>query len=205
MIMFKQSSSIAFATAISGMVFGIVVGFSPASALTPDAGETDRLKACEKSFCEAVVKKGAGADLACGLSKTWMKSFIKEGVEKKKLSWSYGDARCTLDVKLGRATVVDALSKPEHVLDFGQNVVKCVIENDKEMIPINITMAPKITFKDGKATKAIIGVKEIEAPAVVKGALWTVATVEDNIGIFHNDMLKNINEFIGPKCAEAVK
>jgi hypothetical protein len=65
-------------------------------------------------------------------------------------------------------------------------------------------MSPKVTFKGGQAVTAILGVKEIEAPSVVKGAIWTAAALEDNVGIFHTDILKGINDFIGPKCTKAM-
>jgi hypothetical protein len=171
-----------------------------AQALQPDPAERDKLKACEKSICTIMTKKeAAGSDLSCALSKTWTKDQIKSGIEKKKISWSLGDAQCTLDVKLGRAALIDALSKPEQVLDFGPHTVKCLVDREGTETPINITMAPKITFKGGQAVTAVLGVKEIEAPSVVKGAIWTAAALEDNIGIFHG-----VNDFIGPKCTKAL-
>jgi hypothetical protein len=173
--------------------------------LTPDPAERDKLKACEKSICSILTKKeAAGGDLACGLSKTWTKEQIKSGIEKKKISWSLGDAQCKLDVKLGRAAIIDAVTKADQVLDFGPHTVKCLVDREGTETQINITMAPKVTFKGGQAVTAILGVKEIEAPSVVKGAIWTAAALEDNVGIFHTDILKGINEFIGPKCTKAM-
>ena len=84
-----------------------------ASALDEAASEKDVLKACEKQLCDIVAKKEAsGADLACNLSKTWSKKVIEQGIEKKKQTWGFGDARCTIDVKATRASLVDAVSKP---------------------------------------------------------------------------------------------
>jgi hypothetical protein len=161
------------------------------------------LKACEKAICTIATKKeAAGSDLSCALGKTWTKDQIKSGIEKKKVSWSLGDAQCSLDVKLGRAALIDAMNKPDAVVDFGSHVVKCVVDREGKETPINITMAPKITFKGGQAVTAILGVKDIDAPSVVKGAIWTAATFEDSVGLFHSDILKNINDFLGPKCAK---
>jgi hypothetical protein len=183
-----------------------LISFSTlALALQPDPAEREKLKACEKAMCTMVTKKEvAGADLACSLSKTWTKDQIQSGIEKKKISWSLGDAQCTLDVKLGRAAIIEALSKPEQALDFGAHTVKCLVDREGKETPINITMAPKITFKGGQAVTAILGVKEIDAPSVVKGAIWTAAALEDSVGIFHSDILKGINDFIGPKCTKAM-
>jgi hypothetical protein len=185
---------------------GVLAGLSSAVlALQPDPAERDKLKACEKALCAMATKKeAAGADLSCGLSKTWTKEQIKSGIEKKKVSWSLGDAQCTIDVKLSRASVVDALTKPDHVLDFGSHTVKCLVDREGTETPINITMAPKVTFKSGQAVTAILGVKEIEAPSVIKGAIWTAAALEDNVGVFHTDILKGINDFLGPKCTKVM-
>jgi hypothetical protein len=182
---------------------GLLVGLSTAAhALQPDPAEWDKLKVCEKQICSMAVKKPAsGPDLSCRVAKTWTKDQIKDGVKKKKIiSWSLGDAQCTLDVKLGRATLVDALSKPDHVVQFDKHVVKCVVERDGTQSPVNITLAPTITFKDGQAIKAVLHVKDVEAPGVIKAAVLTVAGLEDSIGIFHKDMLKGINGFLGQKC-----
>jgi hypothetical protein len=189
------------------VVFGMFAVMSPvASALEPDPQEREKLKACEKSICTILTKKeAAGSDLSCGLSKTWTKDQIKSGIEKKKVTWSLGDAQCSLDVKLTRAAIIDAVSKPEQTLDFGPHTVKCVVEREGEKTPINITMSPKVTFKGGQAVTALLGVKDIEAPSVVKGAIWTAAAFEDNVGLFHADILKGINEFVGPKCKAAME
>lgn len=184
---------------------GVLVGAQAAAAFEEGANEYEKLKACEKQLCTILVKKEtAGQVFACGLSKTWTKDKIKEGVEKKKLTWSLGDARCSLDLAMPRANLVDAVSKPSYTLAFPEHTVKCEVEREKEVTPINIKLAPKIEFKDGKAVKAFLGLKDIEAPAVVKGAVWTVATVEDNVGLFHGDIIKEVNTFIGPKCEESV-
>jgi hypothetical protein len=185
------------------LITDAVVGLgSAAHALQPDPAEWDKLKVCEKAVCAMAVKKPAsGPDLSCTVAKTWTKDQIKDGIKKKQVvSWSLGDAQCTLDVKLGRATLVDALTKPDHVVQFAPHVVKCVVERDGKQSPVNITLAPTITFKGSQAVKAVLHVKDVDAPAVIKAAVWTVAGLEDSVGIFHKDMLKGINGFLGQKC-----
>lgn len=176
-----------------------------AHALDETADERVQLKACEQRLCTMVVgKAAAGEDLQCALSKTWASSKIKEGIERQKLTWSFGDARCTVGIAAKRADVVGAVSKPDHTLQFDPHTVKCEVEKDKEITPINITLAPKLQFKGGKAEKAWLNVTTIEAPAVVKGAIWTAAQLEQNFGLFHGLMIAEINEFIGQKCPKAV-
>ena len=175
---------------------------SPASALDEKSDEKEMLKACEQRACEIILKKEAkGDDLKCAIGKTWSKAKIKDGIEKK-ISWGFGDARCTIDVAMLRNAMVDVLTKPEGTLEISKHTVKCEVERENEVTPINISLAPKITFKDGKAQKAWLNISEIEAPSIVKGAIWTAAKVEDTVGLFHSEMISEINEFVQQKCAQ---
>lgn len=183
----------------------LVVACGPAAALEETATEKDELKACEKRICDIIVKKEpTGADLACKLSKTWNKAKIQEGIEKKRLSWSFGNARCAVDVGMKREDIVAAMTKPEYAMTMEPQTVKCEVEREKEVTEVSVTLAPKLAFKGGKADKAWLNVKQIEAPAVIKGAIWTVAQIESNLGVFHGDMISEINEFIGQKCPKAI-
>ena len=71
------------------------------------------------------------------------------------------------------------------------------------MTSVKITLSPKLTFKDGSVTAATLGVGTIEAPAVVRGVIWSAAKIEDNIGLFQGQLLKEINKFIHERCPEA--
>jgi hypothetical protein len=183
------------------VVVAAVLLVGPALALEEGAKEKENLDACEKSMCELLVKKDpAGGDLKCDLAKTWAKDKIKSGIEGKKLSWSLGDARCGISLTANRQSIVDALTKPEYELKLEKHTVKCEVERDKEVTAINISLAPKLQMKDGKVVKAWLGVGDIEAPAAIKGAIWTVAQMEDTFGIFHSDLVKDVNKFVNEKC-----
>lgn len=189
------------ASILSGAVIAAALAAAPALALDEVANEKDNLEACEKNLCELLVKKeAAGDDFKCDLAKTWGKDKIKSGIEGKKLTWSLGDARCSVSLAAKRSAIVDALTKPEYELKLDAHKVKCEVEREKEVTAINVSLAPKLQMKDGKAVKAWLGVGEIEAPAAVKGAIWTVAQLEDTFGVFHGDMIKDINKFVHEKC-----
>jgi hypothetical protein len=182
---------------------GLLLLAMPVLALDEKAHEKENLKACEQRVCEIILKKDAkGEDLKCELGKTWSKAKIKDGIEKKKISWGFGDARCGIDLSLVRGAMVDVLTKPEATLEVPKHTVKCEVERESEVTPISVSLAPKITFKDGKAHKAWLNISDIDAPAVVKGAIWTVAKVEDTFGLFHGEMIEEINEFVHQKCGQ---
>jgi hypothetical protein len=193
------------AAMIVGAVAAVSLDTRPAQALEQPAGEKDALKDCEQRLCDIVInKQTSGDDLSCPISKTWLKDKIKDGVAKKRMTWAFGDARCTVDLSAKRDTILGAVTKPEHDLELAPHTVKCEIERDNEVTAINISLAPKIAFKNGKAEKAWLNLKSIEGPAVVRGAIWTAAQLEDTFGVFHGDMIKEINEFVEEKCPKAL-
>jgi hypothetical protein len=170
---------------LAGLALGLAVSWAMvggAWALEEDKGEKDKLEACERNLCGILVKReGSGADLQCALQKTWAGKAIKEGVEQKKLTWGFGDVRCAVDLVAKRQEMIDALTKPED------------------------EYTPKFQFKDGKATKAWLGIGTIEAPSVLKGAIWTAAQLEDTFGIVHGDLIREINKFVYERCPKRVE
>jgi hypothetical protein len=189
------SAALALGLALSGAMVG------GASALEEDKDEKEKLEACERSLCTILVKREtAGGDLQCALQKTWAGARIKEGVEQKKLTWGFGDVRCSIDVVAKRQDMVDALTKPDYEFKLGTHTVRCDVERDKEAMKVSVALSPKFQFKDGKAVKAWLGIGTIEAPAVVKGAIWTAAQLEDTFGIVHSDLLREINRFVHDRC-----
>jgi hypothetical protein len=193
------AASLALGLTVSGpMVAG-------AWALEEDKAEKEKLEACEKDMCNILVKREAGADLKCALTKTWAAAKIKEGVEQKKLSWGFGDVRCSIDIVAKRQDMIDALTKKDYEYKFPAQMVSCDIEREKEVTKVNVSLAPKFQFKDGKATKAWLGIGTIEAPSVVKGAIWTAAQLEDTFGIVHSDLLREVNKFVYERCPKRLE
>jgi hypothetical protein len=173
-----------------------------AHALDEPDDEMDRLKACEKRACTMILgKPTTGDDLKCDVQKTWAKSSLKGG-ESKGVSWGFGDARCTANIKLSRADIVGALTQPKYTINVPRHTVNCVVERDQQLKPVIVKVAPKLEFKNGKADKVWINLKEMEGPDDIKGTVWTAAKLEDTLGIFHGPMIKQINKFVHQQCAK---
>lgn len=171
-----------------------------AQVIKPAADEKERLKACEATICETALTKKKDGALSCSIQKTWTKSYIENGVRQKKISWTFGDAQCGVDIKLTNAQLASAVSEPKYTIQFEKHKVSCNIERENKMTTVNLMLAPKIEFEGGKAKKAWLNVSDIEAPTIIKGAIWTVAKLEDNFGLFHSDLISEVNEFLGQKC-----
>src|SRR5262249_16321595 len=98
----------------------------------------------------------------------------------------------------------DALTKSEYELKLPAHAIKCEIERGSEVIPVSASLSPKLQFKDGKVSRAWLGLGEVQAPAVVKGAIWTAAQLEDTFGIVHSELIKEINAFVYTSCPKRV-
>lgn len=165
--------------------------------------EAAALKTCEQNLCAVAVKKAATGDVKCELKKTWTKADITKSVEKKHLSWAFADARCTVPLIIPGPSLADALTKPAHTLELPVHTAHCEVDSAKEgetAASVNVDLAPKFEFKDGKAVKVKLNIGKIEAPTAVKGAIWTAAKAEDYFGLFEGQMLTALNKLLNESC-----
>jgi hypothetical protein len=179
-----------------------ICALSSAHALEEQAGEKKALDACDRKLCTMLVEKNAaGEDLKCSLTKTWAKATIKSA-ETQATKWGFGDARCSVQLSIGRAELIAAVTQPEYRLKTAPQTVDCVIEEDGGTKPIRATLAPKIEFRNGRAEKVRINLQKIDGPVAVTSVLSAAASLEDRIGLFHRSMVKSVNRYIGKHCAK---
>ncbi len=191
---------------ITGALAALAVSATLSNAVSAqEATEKERLKKCEIDICTIITeKKKDGPEFACDLSKTWAKEDISKEAEEKKLSWGLGDAKCSVSVKVARANIVSAITDADYTLTVPPQKVACEVEQGGTKYPISLGVGPTIKFKGGEAIEASLGVTDIEAASAIKAVIWTAAKMEENFGIFHNDILKDINKFITKKCPKAL-
>jgi len=186
------------------LMLGLFVPVGKASAIEPRSDEKERIKSCEQSLCRLVVaKKPANGDLQCPLSKVWSRKTMKEG-SAKKLRWGFGAAKCEVDLRVPREMIVGALSAAEIKVTLPAHIVNCEVERESSIDKAQITLAPIVEFKDGKAKKIWVNVTDIKAPGVIKGVVWSAAQLEDTVGVFHRRMVKSVNKFIADQCPKVV-
>lgn len=179
-----------------------ILTVTPAMALDERPADWEANKACEKRLCTLILEKEPkGEDLSCALAKTWPKTTLKGG-ESKLVKWGFGDARCEVDLNVSRAVLLSALTLPTYSLEIPEHQVKCEVETDGEMKPVKAKLAPRIEFKNGKADKVWINLKDVSGPTSIKATVKAAAGLEDSLGIFHKSMIKSINKFVHKQCAE---
>lgn len=170
-------------------------------ALEAIKDEKALLKGCERKLCSAVNSRNPkGKPIACKLNKTWGKGKIKKGAKSKSIGWSFGDAQCILKLKLDRSIITNALTQKKYKAFIPPHTVKCEVETDEGVKPVRVVLSPRIKFKNGRARKIWLKVQKVKGPTLLKGLIQTTASIQDSIGIFHGEMIREVNEFLHEKC-----
>ncbi len=172
--------------------------------LTPEEiKEKDLRKACKVALCSAFLLKTPGeGDVSCGVLKSWRKEQLTKMVSKGGVSWPWGSARCTADLKFKRADLVKAVSVPEYELALDKHSVSCELDRETDKYQIKMEIAPKVQFRDGKAVKAQMNWGKVDAPLLAKSVLWSATAADNTFGALQGTVVEDINDFIGVKCLE---
>lgn len=173
--------------------------------LSPDElAERDARKGCKIKICAAIHNKKAEAgDIACSVLKSWRKEQLSKMLQKAKVSWPWGRVKCSADIKLKRDLLLKATADERHEATLDPHKVVCEVERENATpAEINVQFTPKVTFEKGKAVKAELGWGKIEAPTLLKGAMWTATATDNTFNVLQSTVVEDINEFIGPRCDE---
>ena len=175
-----------------------------ADMTSEEKAERDARKACKADICSAFRnKKADGADVSCPVIKSWRKEALTKLVSKLKVSWPYGKVHCATTVKLKRADLVKAMTDDKYETKLDKHEVACTVDRDKDApSEIKFDFSPLVTFEKGKATKAKINWGKIEAPALIKSALWTATAADNTVNILSSTLITDINDFIDKRCDE---
>ena len=179
----------------------------PAATTVPETEEEKKerevRRACAVALCSTLHnRKPDTGDVSCSVRKTWRKEHITKILAKGKLSWPWGDARCSTDLKFDRATLVKAMSEKNYDAQFPEHQVSCELDREAEKYQVKLNIQPKVTFADGKAVKAVMNWGKIEAPMLAKSALWSATAADNTFGVLQSTVVEDINDFIQNKCQD---
>lgn len=185
---------------------GVMLVAAPGTAVALDElkHEKKNISVCERQLCTMLVKKEAkGANLRCDLTKTWGEKTIKSA-ESSTLSWGFGDARCTVKLDVSRTDIVQAVTAKDWKFHLPEQQIHCLVEEDGKPKEVVVRVSPKIQFKDGKAEKIWINLKDASGPGTVTGLIKFAAKLSDTVGLFHGQMIKAVNGFIYKGCPKVL-
>ncbi len=167
--------------------------------------EKEGRKACKIDICSALRSKtAAGADVSCHVVQTLPKAALNKLLEKGHVSWPWENVHCQSDIALKRAVLVSAMTQPKYEAAFEPTTVTCDIERGPtaEKYVFKVSLTPKVTFENGKATAAQLQWGEIDAPLLAKGVIWPITGIDNKTGMLSGKFTEMVNDFADKKCDE---
>jgi hypothetical protein len=174
--------------------------------LTPEEiAEKESRKACKIALCDALRSKAAeGGDIACDIVKTWREEDIEKMISGGRVDWPYGRALCRTKLNAPRAGLVRAMTEKRYDFDLPKHRVSCELDRKSKQAPykVELDIAPRVTFENGKAVAAKVNWGDLEAPTLAKGVLWPGSALDNSVNILGAEIVRMTNEFTGKKCDE---
>ena len=176
---------------------------TPTPETEEEKKERETRRQCAVALCATLHNhKPDTGDVTCSVQKTWRKEALSKIMQRGKVTWPWGYARCATDLKFDRAMLVKGMTSPDFEAQFDKHDIRCELEGEKEKYEVQLQIQPKVTFKQGKAVKASLNWGKIEAPKLAKTALWSATAADNSFGVLQSIVVEDINEFIQTKCME---
>lgn len=172
--------------------------------LTPEEkAEKEGRKACKVEVCRAFHSKAANGDIACHVVKSWRKEQLVKLVSKLKVTWPYNGVHCATDLSVERGDLVKAMTEPKVEITFQKHTVTCTVADEKKGDKqFKFELTPKVQFENGKAISAHANWGKIEAPTLIKSALWTATAADNTVNLLSGTIVDEVNDFITKRCDE---
>lgn len=168
--------------------------------------EKERIRQCGIDLCQLIAHpEEQGAPIQCDLAQTWHKEGIKKAVKVGRLSWPFGDARCSIELDVDRDILGKALTEASYTMKIPPQPAKCEVENEGERHTLSLTLAPEVEFEDGKATEVSINLDEFKGNAVIRNAVWASWKMVNTFGLFQDEFVKGVNDYITKQCPKIMK
>jgi hypothetical protein len=176
-----------------------------ADALTPEEkAEKEARKACKIEICGVLATKDpAGPDISCDIVKTWREAAITKMLGGKfDLPW--GKAVCQSKLVVEREVLAMAMSEASYEAVMPSQKLSCTLDQKKDGKPytIDVSIAPKVAFENGKAVTAKLNWGKASGPMLVYALIYTGTGLDNATNVLGPEVVRMVNEFTGKKCAE---
>ena len=93
--------------------------------------------------------------MSCDIVKTWSEADIAKMLGGK-IDWPWGKAVCQSKLEVKREALVKAMTEASYEVVMPEQKVRCTLAQKKEgdPYPVEVSIAPKVAFEDGKAVNA---------------------------------------------------
>jgi hypothetical protein len=172
---------------------------------TPEEkAEKESRKACKIEICDILATKNPdGEDVSCDLVKTWREADIVKMLGGR-INWPWGKAVCHADIALKREHLAKAMSEPSYEVALPAQTARCTLEQKTDGAPyaIQLSMEPRVTFENGKATAAAANWGEASAPMLIYPLIYAGTGLDNSSNVLGPELVRLVNEFTTKKCAE---
>jgi hypothetical protein len=189
---------------------------SPAETTAParDAGKDDlnaeeraekqARKACKVKICGILATKDPqGDDVSCDIVKTWREADITKMLGGR-FDWTWGKAVCQSKLEVKREALVKATTEANYEVVLPEQKVRCTLAQKSEGEPyaVDISIAPKVAFENGKAVSATLNWGEAKAPMLAYALIYAGTGLDNSANILGPEVTRMVNEFTTKKCAK---
>jgi hypothetical protein len=178
---------------------------APKRVLTPEElAEKEARKECKQKICDIIATRDPnGEDVACDIVKTWREEDIVKMLGGK-IGWPWGKAVCQSKLELSRKPLALAMSEAAYEIVMPAQKVRCTLAQKEKGEPyaIEVTLAPKVKFKDGKASEATLNWGEASAPMFIYPLIYAGTGFDNSANVLGPEVVRMVNEFTTRKCTE---
>ena len=187
-------------------------GESPSLAASTDSGkqeltpeervERQARKACKIKICDILATKDPqGDDVSCDIVKTWRESDITKMLGGR-FDWPWGKAVCQSKLGIKREQLVNAMTQANYEVALPEQKVSCTLAQKSEGEPyaVGVSIAPKVTFENGKAVSARLNWGEANAPMLAYALIYAGTGFDNSTNVLGPEVVRMVNEFTGKKC-----
>ena len=170
--------------------------------LTPEErAEKEARKACKIEICDIIATKEAnGPNVSCDIGWSWRAEEIFEALGGR-IDWNWGKAVCETELRLERAALAKAMSISRASIKVGAHTVRCALHDEGKPHKIEIELAPRIAFKNGKATEAGVNWGDVSAPAAIYPLLYAATGLDNSTNLLGPEVVRQVNKFVRKDCA----
>lgn len=171
--------------------------------LTPEErAEKEVRKACKIEICDIIAtQEQRGPNPSCNIGWTWHSEEIVAALGGR-IDWPWGKAVCQSKLRLKRAPLAKAMSAPRASINAAPQTVRCALHHDGKPYVIEVELAPRVTFKNGKAIKAQVNWGDVSAPAVIYPLLYGATGLDNSTNVLGPEVVRQVNKFVRKDCAE---
>lgn len=173
--------------------------------LTPEErAEKQARKACKVKICDILATKDPqGDDVSCDIVKTWREQDITKMLGGR-FDWTWGRAVCQSKLEVKREALVKAMTEANYEVVLPEQKVRCTLAQKSEGEPyaVDISIAPKVAFENGKAVSARLNWGEAKAPMLAYALIYAGTRLDNSANVLGPEVTRMVNEFTTKKCAK---